>query len=423
LQFKWVILTLLVPELLAGKELQDLLMARESCRAMKSFADEDGIEWSITQAYYANLGGYVLEFQNRDQREEQRQQNSCEKAGNLVNNDPHQNAATHILAAAERIFRTQNQGSRAFSNGIKTLFGGLPKESKENPSTVQLHNKIAVRFHPNADQVLALRAQNILPNLPSVPTSSIKDKSKGDLFVKTTALVQVVWLATQSAIRTSRHLPISLLELAVLAYSTSAFFTYILSFHKPQGINEPTYVSVPIVLDVLLLERILAATKESSGYTGTRVSSLFIGGPPNINILQPIPNNAEYAIFPTINGWKFPFSYYFVGMTFAGTLFAVIHCLAWNFHFPSSTDRLLWRVSSVLTVAWTPVYAVNFVLCGHLKKVVRGALQFGQSVEIILLLVYVLARCCLLVLVFRCLFFLETGAFIATLDGMIPHIQ
>lgn len=235
--------------------------------------------------------------------------------------------------------------------------------------------------------------------------------------------MQVVWLATQSAIRTSRHLPISLLELAVLAYSTSAFFTYILSFHKPQGINEPTYVSVPIVLDVLLLERIFAATKESSGYTGTRVSSLFIGGPPNINILKSIPNDAEYAIFPTINGWKFPFSYYFVGLTFAGTLFAIIHCLAWNFHFPSSTDRLLWRVSSVLTLAWTPVYAVNFVLCGHLKKLVRGALQFGQSVEIILLLVYVLARCCLLVLVFRCLFFLETGAFVATLDGMIPHIQ
>lgn len=178
LQFKWMILTLLIPELLAGKELQDLVMARESCRAMKSFADEDGIEWSITQAYYANLGGYVLEFQNGDQREEQRQQNSCEKAGNLVNNDPHQNAATHIFASAERIFRTQNQRARALSNGIKTLFGGLPKESKEDPSTVHPHNKIAVRFHPNADQVLALRAQNILPNLPLVPTSSIKIRAK-----------------------------------------------------------------------------------------------------------------------------------------------------------------------------------------------------------------------------------------------------
>jgi hypothetical protein len=32
LQFKWMILTLLIPELLAGKELQDLIMARRSCR-------------------------------------------------------------------------------------------------------------------------------------------------------------------------------------------------------------------------------------------------------------------------------------------------------------------------------------------------------------------------------------------------------
>ncbi|KAE9369938.1 hypothetical protein N431DRAFT_469814 [Stipitochalara longipes BDJ] len=229
-------------------------------------------------------------------------------------------------------------------------------------------------------------------------------------------------LVTQSVIRTSQNLPISHLELAVLTFSISAVFTYVLSFHKPQGVNEPTHISVPTTLDTPLLERIHVATKEFSGYTGTRVSSLFIGGLPNISILEPIPNDAEYAIFPTIRGWKFPFSYYFVGVTFAGTLFAIIHCLAWNFHFPS-TDRLLWRVSSVWTLAWTPAYAVNFVICGNLKRVVRGALQFGQCVEIGLLLGYVIARCCLLVLVFRCLFFLEKEAFVATLEVFLPHIQ
>jgi hypothetical protein len=418
-----MILTLLIPELLAGKELQDLIMARKSCREMKSFASEDEIEWSIYQAYYANLGGYVLEFQNQHRSEEQTHDQSCEKVENLVQDDAKQDPAAHIAVVAQRLFKTQNPESSPFSNMFTTLFGGIPREIEEDILMELPQNALAIRIRPNADQILALRAQNILPSLPSVSTSSIKDKSKGDAFVKGTALVQVLWLATQSVIRTSRHLPISHLELAVLAFSTSALFTYTVSFNKPQGVNEPTYILVQINLDVSLLERIHAATKEFSGYTGIRITSLFTCGPPNINILKPIPNDAEYPIFPSIKGRKIPVSYYFVGLTFSGTLFAIIHCLAWNFHFPSATDRLLWRVSSVLTLAWTPVYAVNVFICGCLERVLRGALRFGQFVEIILFFGYVVARCCLLVLVFRCLFFLETGAFVATLDGMIPHIQ
>lgn len=416
-------MTLLIPELLAGKEFQDWTMARKSCRDMKSFASEDDVEWSIFQAYYANLGGYVLEFQNQHESEEKIHRKSCDKAKSPMEHNANQHSTEEIVVAAERIFRTHNQGWPATSNSFRTLVGGIPKEIKEDVPTVHPQSTLAVRIRLNADQILALRAHNILPRLPSIPTSSIKDKSKGDLFVKGTALVQVLWLVTQSAIRRSRHLPISHLELAVLAFLTSAFFTYLLFFNKPQGVNEPTYIPIPIVLDIKLLERIHTITKEFSGYTGTRVSSLFIGGTPNINILQAIPNDTEYAIFPILKGRKFHFSYYFVGMTIAGTLFAIIHCLAWNFHFPSSMDRLLWRVSSILTLAWTPVYAVNFILCGNLKNFAPQALQFGQFVEIILLLCYIMARCCLLVLMFRCLFFLETGAFVATLDGLVPHIQ
>ena len=46
-----------------------------------------------------------------------------------------------------------------------------------------------------------------------------------------------LWLATQSVIRTSRHLTISHLELAVLAFSASALFTYAASFNKPHGVQ------------------------------------------------------------------------------------------------------------------------------------------------------------------------------------------
>jgi hypothetical protein len=426
LRLKWTIGTLLIPELISAKAFQDLIMARTSCHAMKFLASEDGVEWKIIQAHYANLGGYVLEFPIHYPCEIETCQPS--EGGKL---QPKQQIARQettgsLIVAAERILGTQNQGPAAFSNAFKACFPGVKEElASEDLSTVQTNDTppTIIRLHPNADQLLALREEGILQQLPLVTHGSITDRSKGDPFVKGTALLQVLWLATQSVIRTSRHLPISHLELSVLAFSTCAFFTYVFSLNKPQGVNEPSYITVQTPLDIPLLERIHAATNKSSGYTGTRVSSWFLNGPPNVSILHPIPNDVEYPLFPTIRGRKLSFSYYFIGLTSTGTLFGIIHCLAWNFHFPSSTDRLLWRISSVVTVAWTPAYAVNFVSYGSLKSGVCRVLKLAQFVEVVLLLYYVMARGCLLVLAFRCLFFLERGAFVSTLDGLVPHIQ
>lgn len=43
-------------------------------------------------------------------------------------------------------------------------------------------------------------------------------------------------------------------------------------------------------------------------------------------------------------------------------LFGAVHCFAWSFDFPSETERLLWRIASVLTtvspIIWTVVYAL-----------------------------------------------------------------
>lgn len=42
---------------------------------------------------------------------------------------------------------------------------------------------------------------------------------------------------------------------------------------------------------------------------------------------------------------------------FALVLFGASHCAAWNFEFPTSLERLLWRSSSVLTaVGWLFAY-------------------------------------------------------------------
>lgn len=46
-------------------------------------------------------------------------------------------------------------------------------------------------------------------------------------------------------------------------------------------------------------------------------------------------------------------------------LFGAVHCLAWTFHFPSETERLLWRIAALVSTAspivWTIVYTLSFI--------------------------------------------------------------
>jgi len=420
---KWFIVTLLIPELLVGKELQDFVMARKSYREMKSLAIEDGVEWGVVQAYYANLGGFVLELLVHAENEENISQTAKGKDLETQQGPPQH---TDPMVVARDTFATNLQGWKTYTRIPSVILFGHRERTLSDSTQTRNHQTTdpgIVRLHLNADQVLVLRTHNILPGLPSISSASVADRNKGDLVVKGAALLQVLWLGVQTAIRTSRHLPVSHLEIAALAFSTTASFTYICSLNKPQGISEPTYITLAARVDAALLARIHHTASKFSGYSGMRISSLFLEGPPNVSMLHPIPNDVEYEIFPKIKSCQLPFTYYFIGLEIAGVIFGVIHCLAWNFSFPSPAEKLLWRTSSLLTAAWTPVYAVNFVLCTHFKNRVWGVLQLGQFVEIVILILYVGARCCLLVLAFRCLFFMETGAFVATLDGLIPHIQ
>lgn len=46
----------------------------------------------------------------------------------------------------------------------------------------------------------------------------------------------------------------------------------------------------------------------------------------------------------------------------AAILFGAVHCCAWSFQFPSQTERSLWRMCSVLTVALPVAWGLLLVL-------------------------------------------------------------
>lgn len=110
----------------------------------------------------------------------------------------------------------------------------------------------------------------------------------------------------------------------------------------------------------------------------------------------------------------------FVALCFGG-----IHCVAWNFLFPSETERLMWRIASII-VSSVPAL---FFLVGYL--VLSGVLGTEWFVNITLYLIlpvgvisYIIARMILMVLPFLSLRSLPFDAYVdVDWTAFIPHIS
>jgi len=62
---KWMPITLLVPEFLVGKALQDWVVARQTCKEMEDFATEGSVIWTMIHSFYANIRGVALKVIRR----------------------------------------------------------------------------------------------------------------------------------------------------------------------------------------------------------------------------------------------------------------------------------------------------------------------------------------------------------------------
>lgn len=84
-------------------------------------------------------------------------------------------------------------------------------------------------------------------HLPDIRKEDIVDKSKSDSIAKSVVCLQAGWMIVQILGRLALGLPITLLEINTLGHILCALIIYLLWWHKPQTISEPTRLSGPWV--------------------------------------------------------------------------------------------------------------------------------------------------------------------------------
>ncbi|KAE8154576.1 hypothetical protein BDV25DRAFT_135746 [Aspergillus avenaceus] len=261
----------------------------------------------------------------------------------------------------------------------------------------------------NAAHLLVARQLRIIERLPCISVDNLGDHSKADAFVKLIGLTQMLWFFIQLGARFSQHLPISRLEIMTLAFAISTVFIYIILLDMPKDVQ---------------LSLTLTADRYGTAQDLNRIAFWGPVGPVVGRGDISIPNHVLHATRK--NGEQFVLGN---GASFSVLILGAVHCLAWDFVFPTDLERNLWQISSIVTAAAIPVLyvthylrnkAVMFISNVFVEASLRN--YAGMFPNTVIFLMFLAARVFTLVEVFRSLAFLPPEAFSATWSGNLPHI-
>src|SRR3569833_2350970 len=200
--------------------------------------------------------------------------------------------------------------------------------------------------------------------------ADIEDKSKADWLLKAIAVTQITWLIMNVWARAITNVPVTQLEIATVAFSLMAIATYASCWWKPKDVGQPTLLT--------RLPMTFAADNRrcSQSFVNHLLFPSKSGTTPLDFELPRISNDTIWLEgeppMPVVMLWL---------MALSSIVFGGLHCLAWNFEFPSEVELVLWRVASI-TSAILPVFslgitflfnnlATSFVENRHTAAVVR----------------------------------------------------
>jgi hypothetical protein len=264
----------------------------------------------------------------------------------------------------------------------------------------------------------------------------IQDRSKTDWLAKTLVLLQTGWFVVQCIARGVAHLPLSELEVVTLAYTIINFGIYIAWWDKPRNVDRP--IRVFLSPDEVGKERDDESSIKGWKDTLERLLGALTPGLYNVKLSMQSSVPTFYSGKPNHPVDLLPSLYV---PSAVGIVFGAIHFIAWSYSFPSHTEQLLWRLSSVIMVGVPACILVGswlaFLLDGLRHRRNRSSIMeichnlallvcvfFAFAFFVLGPLLYVFARVTAFVLAFKTLSSLPVSAFQTILwTKWIPHIQ
>ena len=395
-QVKWMAITVVAPELGVVIAFADYVRAR---RLVKEVGWED---FTMTHAYYSNMGGFVLrcDVETCKEREDRFPSNSGYPS------NPNQKGHGEKTMSSNAGLPVPPSADVGHSETDRPASNGDPSSNlttKVDAEKGRPAPKTTIRYYLLEPQEIG-KLKNVLNDHDFPTKEDIQSLSKTDAFTKAFAIGQSGWLTIQCIIRVIKDLALSQLELATMAYILCALVMYRFWWEKPFGVEHRITITCPggmACIHPSTEETPQARTPDSDLRGAWRFISKRKGFANDLKFLG------------VLNRMAPPLT-----LLAAGLMFAAIHISAWNWVFPSPVTRTLWRVFSVFAAGFPPMGILIAVLLGFVEAHARKAgrlgwfcfmmcmilpfLVFVMPVVIALIFAYLISRAVLLVLVFYC---------------------
>ncbi|KDR73310.1 hypothetical protein GALMADRAFT_72785 [Galerina marginata CBS 339.88] len=284
--------------------------------------------------------------------------------------------------------------------------------------------------------------------MPHVKEEEIKDRSKTDGLSKALVIVQTTWFIAHCVERMVRGLAITELELVTVAFAALNIIMYAFWRSKPFDVHTtiPVYLiqsdstNAPASVNSTE-ERRLNSPESSPALASPRTGIFRVFSRPNLwnlihgawhiacSLLFDWPIRGIFALIRRIGeiwgndmtgeGHTRTFSVYSASeiiqsraygclmwaLPFVGILFGTIHCVGWNFSFPSDRECNFWRFCSA-TITIVPGVGLVEMIIGKLDIEEEGGFdsfllsqpsEVGLMLTIVMLPLYLFARLAILV--------------------------
>jgi hypothetical protein len=260
-----------------------------------------------------------------------------------------------------------------------------------------------------------LRGPQYIADIQAIDVAHIMDRSKGDALSKGVAVLQSFWFITQCIARASHRLPLTELEVATLAFAVVNIFIWALWWNKPLD------VQCPISIGLVEFEARVADSKISkTAWSTGGIIEAIIGAVYGSGLYDPASNAVPvmWCPYAQAHHWWHAFRL----EAAVAIIFGIIHCAAWNTHFPSATEKWLWRLCALIITTLPGLMGVVQVL---LEEDIMGPVPRSTLVNGLLggsLMAYIVCRLVLIILPLTTLRGLPQAAFLQiSWTADIPH--
>lgn len=313
----------------------------------------DEVEWSLTHAFFANMGGFVVRYSD--------------------NYDAYLRTAWY----GDSVTSTHNlHDERRFQEDVSR---GLLSDNIHDlePNVVKILD---------AKQLLNAREKGIISRLPNISKAKLQYLSRTDHLAQLLAVGQVIWLIFDLIMRWFKHLPSSLLEILVLSQAVPALFIFIFQWYKPKDVRTREYIFTNRHFD--------------------RETFTENEGRPGDDFLERL-NDLKIIVLITV----------------LLVCTQTINLFAWNFDFPTPTERLLWRIAALAYPVLFWGSFDSYLIFDKLAAAAHRPRVYDRRGPLLLAVTGLLSKLFIIIEALQALFFLPPEAFLTTWASSLPQVS